>query len=186
MADPRDVPVSKRPSSNAFEKDKPGTNARTEAEGQIEALRQRGGLFVNAVRATRMPMALTDPNLPGNPIVFANEAFVKLTGYSMDEVLGQQPHFMNGRETDPKDAARFDEATSLRDAILPGAQDAFEQVRRGYAQGLFRNVDVLDSQRRLFELRLREIEALRAYRAAATELERITGTPLSAPGGTRP
>ena len=29
-------------------------------------------------------------------------------------------------------------------------------------------------------------EALRAYRAAATELERITGTPLSAPGGTRP
>lgn len=83
-------------------------------------------------------------------------------------------------------AARFDEATSLRDAILPGAQDAFEQVRRGYAQGLFRNVDVLDAQRRLFELRLREIEALRAYRAAATELERITGTPLSAPGGARP
>jgi cobalt-zinc-cadmium efflux system outer membrane protein len=83
-------------------------------------------------------------------------------------------------------AARFDEVTSLRDEIVPGAEEAFEQVRRGYRQGLFRNVDVLDAQRRLFELRLREIEALRAYRAAATELERITGTPLSERGSARP
>lgn len=57
-----------------------------------------------------MPMALTDPNLPGNPIVFANGAFLKLSGYSMDEVLGQQPHFMNGPDTDPRDSARFAEA----------------------------------------------------------------------------
>jgi len=83
-------------------------------------------------------------------------------------------------------AARFDEEESLRNEILPRAKDAFEQVRRGYTQGLFRNVDVLDAQRRLFELHLREIEALRAYRSAATEFERITGTPLSGPGSTRP
>lgn len=57
-----------------------------------------------------MPMALTDPNLPGNPIVFANDAFLKLSGYSMTEVLGQRPHFMNGPDTDPKDAARFAES----------------------------------------------------------------------------
>ena len=56
-----------------------------------------------------MPMVLTDPNLPGNPIVFANGAFLKLSGYSMDEVLGQQPHFMNGLDTDSDDAARFEE-----------------------------------------------------------------------------
>ena len=87
-------------------------------------------------------------------------------------------------------AARFEEVTSLREEILPGAEGAFEQVRRGYAQGLFRNVDVLQAQRRLFELRLREIDALRAYHAARSNLERITGTPLSTslstPGGTRP
>lgn len=101
---------SHSPSPNAFEPEKPGTNARSDAEAAIETLRQQGGLFVEAVRATRMPMALTDPNLPGNPIVFANEAFLKLTGYRMEEVLGQQPHFMNGRDTDPKDTARFAEA----------------------------------------------------------------------------
>jgi cobalt-zinc-cadmium efflux system outer membrane protein len=76
-------------------------------------------------------------------------------------------------------AARFDEVTRLREEILPGADAAFEQVRQGYAQGLFRNVDVLDAQRRLSELRLRELEALRAYHQAKAEVERLTGTPLS-------
>ena len=37
--------------------------------------------FVAAVRATRMPMIITDPRLPDNPVVFANDAFCRLTGY---------------------------------------------------------------------------------------------------------
>src|SRR3712207_2439564 len=97
-------------SPNLFERDKPGTTARSRSEARIEGLRQQGGVFVDAVRATRMPMAMTDPNLPGNPIVFANQSFLDLTGYSMEEVLGQQPFFMNGQETDPADASRFREA----------------------------------------------------------------------------
>ncbi len=110
-------------SDNAFERDMPGTNARTAAEAAIEELRLRGGVFVNAVRATRMPMLLTDPTLPGNPIVFANDSFLKLSGYSMEEVLGQQPHFMNGSGTDPKDAPRFQEMLrSEQDEILETVQ----------------------------------------------------------------
>ena len=82
-------------------------------------------------------------------------------------------------------AARHEEVTRLREGILPRAGEAFEQVRNGYVQGLFRNVDVLDAQRRLFELRLREIEALRAYHEAKAEVQRLTGTPL-APNPTAP
>lgn len=105
------MPTSKDDKSrNAFESDIAGTAARTRAEGKIEGLRLKGGLFVDAVRATRMAMAVTDPTLTGNPIIFANEAFLKLSGYSMEEVLGQQPYFMNGPDTDPDDVARFDEA----------------------------------------------------------------------------
>jgi len=110
MKDDISTPTPDDRSLNAFERDKPGTVARDDAEAAIEKLRQGGGMFVEAVRATRMPMALTNPNLPGNPIVFANDAFLKLTGYSMSEVLGQQPHFLNGRGTNPHDAARFAEA----------------------------------------------------------------------------
>lgn len=97
-------------SPNEFESGKPDTTERSKAQASIEALRQRGGVFVDAVRATRMPMALAAPNLPGNPIVFANRSFLDLSGYSLDEVLGQQPFFMNGPGTDPRDAARFREA----------------------------------------------------------------------------
>lgn len=110
MKDDTTTPMADGDSPNQFERDTPVTAERSQAEASIENLRQRGGVFVSAVRATRMPMVLTDPNLPGNPVVFANEAFLKLSGYSMDEVLGQQPHFMNGPNTDPKDAARFTEA----------------------------------------------------------------------------
>lgn len=92
---------------NAFEHDKPGTMARDRAEAAIEVVRRRGGVFVEAVRATRMAMALTDPALPGNPIIFANQSFLDISGYALEEVLGQQPYFMNGPDTDPEDAERF-------------------------------------------------------------------------------
>jgi PAS domain-containing protein len=68
---------------NEFEENKVDTPERTVAERHIEAVRQQGGLFVEAVRRTRMPMLVTDATLPGNPIVFANHAFVDLSGYGM-------------------------------------------------------------------------------------------------------
>ena len=111
------------PPANAFEADIPGTAARDSAEAAIEALRARGGVFVEAVRATRMAMALTDPTLPGNPIVFANEAFLELTGYVLDDVLGQQPYFLNGCGTDPEDAERFRAALAAdRDVVVETVQ----------------------------------------------------------------
>lgn len=123
MKDATSTPTTEGSSRNQFERGKPGTNARSDAEAAIEELRQRGGVFVDAVRATRMPMVLSDPNLPGNPIVFANEAFLKLSGYSMDDVLGQHPHFMNGPDTDRHDAARFAEAVrSDQDDIIETIQ----------------------------------------------------------------
>lgn len=38
--------------------------------------------FPAAVRATRMPMVITNPRRPDNPIVFVNDAFCRLTGYA--------------------------------------------------------------------------------------------------------
>ena len=35
----------------------------------------RGDPFAAAIRGTRMPMIITNPRRPDNPIVFANEAF---------------------------------------------------------------------------------------------------------------
>jgi PAS domain S-box-containing protein len=60
----------------------------------------RGDPFAAAVRATRMPMVITDPARPDNPIVFANEAFQQLTGYSRKEIVGRNCRFLQGPDTD--------------------------------------------------------------------------------------
>lgn len=64
-------------------------------------MRRHAGPFVAALELTRQPMVVTDPRLPDNPIVFANRAFLALTGYSADEVLGRNCLFLQGPDTDP-------------------------------------------------------------------------------------
>ncbi|TXN80276.1 PAS domain S-box protein [Methylobacterium sp. WL8] len=73
--------------------------------------------FAAAVRATRMPMVITDPRLPDNPIVYVNEAFVKLTGYAREEIIGRNCRFLQGPETDPEDVARIRDAIERRVTI---------------------------------------------------------------------
>ena len=65
------------------------------------------GIFFAAVKTTRMPMIVTDPNLPDNPIIFANPAFLSMTGYDADEVLGRNCRFLQGAETDPDTVAEI-------------------------------------------------------------------------------
>lgn len=56
--------------------------------------------FSAAIRATRMPMVVTDPHMADNPIIFANDAFLHLTGYSREEVNGRNCRFLQGPDTD--------------------------------------------------------------------------------------
>ena len=69
---------------------------------RLHAEQGRGDPFAAAVRATRMAMIITDPRQPDNPIVFANAAFYKLTGFDRSEVLGANCRFLQGPGTDPK------------------------------------------------------------------------------------
>jgi PAS domain S-box-containing protein len=104
---------------NAFQDNLAGTDERTSSERHIENVREQGGVFVEAVRLTRMPMLVTDAALPGNPITFANQAFIDLSGYTIDELLGQDAHFMNGEGTDPEAIQRYESAiTEGRDETL--------------------------------------------------------------------
>ncbi len=65
------------------------------AQSVLERLRESGGVFVDAVQTTPMPMLVTDATSPGNPIIFANTAFIAVFGYAMDEVLGKDEHFLS-------------------------------------------------------------------------------------------
>ncbi|HEX8486043.1 PAS domain S-box protein [Sphingomonas sp.] len=73
--------------------------------------------FISAVRATRMPMVITNPRLPDNPIVFVNNAFSRLTGYPREEIVGRNCRFLQGPETNLEDVATVRTAVRERHSV---------------------------------------------------------------------
>ena len=51
------------------------------SETHIHDIQKAGGPFVAVAERTRMPMLFLDPQLPGNPIIYANDSFLSLTGF---------------------------------------------------------------------------------------------------------
>jgi PAS domain S-box-containing protein len=80
-------------------------------------LDERSNIFFAAIEMTRMPMILTDPNIADNPIVFANKAFLDLTGYEETEVLGRNCRFLQGPQTDRELVADLRSAVANRQSI---------------------------------------------------------------------
>ncbi len=74
-------------------------------------------ILLAAIEATRMPMVLSDPNRPDNPIVFANRAFVRMTGYERSEIVGRNCRFLQGPETDADTVERVRHAVRARDEL---------------------------------------------------------------------
>ncbi|WP_299815515.1 PAS domain-containing protein [uncultured Jannaschia sp.] len=77
----------------------------------------RGDPFAAAVRSTRMPMLVSDPRQDDIPIVFANDAFLTLTGYDREEVMGRNCRFLQGPDTDPEKVRKLREAIAREEAI---------------------------------------------------------------------
>jgi PAS domain S-box-containing protein len=61
-----------------------------------------------------MPMAITDPRIEGNPIIYCNAAFLQMCGYERDEVLGQDYFFLMERHADPGVVERIAAAVAAR------------------------------------------------------------------------
>lgn len=80
----------------------------------LHAPHGKGDPFAAAIRATRMAMLITDPRQPDNPIVFANDAFLRLTGYKREEVVGNNCRFLQGPETNQADISRVRQAIAER------------------------------------------------------------------------
>ncbi|MEL7219657.1 MAG: PAS domain-containing protein, partial [Pseudomonadota bacterium] len=71
-----------------------------------------------AMAQTRMAICLCDPKHPDLPIVFANRAFRRLTGYSEEEIVGRNCRFLQGPETDPEPIARIRDAIANEDVVV--------------------------------------------------------------------
>nr|AML78103.1 putative LOV domain-containing protein [Polygala lutea] len=66
----------------------------------VQSLNQRYSYFAcEALDELPESFTITDPCLPGHPIVFASSVFLKMSGYSMDEVIGKNGRVFQGPRT---------------------------------------------------------------------------------------
>jgi two-component system sensor kinase FixL len=77
------------------------------AEREVDRFRRALGPFVVATEATRMAMVFTNALEPDNPIIFANDSFLKLTGYSFAEAVGQSFGFLMSHVADGESLDRI-------------------------------------------------------------------------------
>jgi PAS domain S-box-containing protein len=97
------------------------------AEAEVESFRRNLGPFVVAAETTRMAMVFTDATEPENPIIFANDSFLSLTGYDREEVLGKGFNFFMAQGADAEALARI--------------KDEFEGVTASGTEVLYRRKD---------------------------------------------
>lgn len=66
-----------------------------------------------AVTASANGILITDSSRPDNPVVYANPAFERMTGYAAEEVIGHNCRFLQGSDRDQP--ARHDLRTAVRE-----------------------------------------------------------------------
>jgi len=76
-----------------------------------------------ALSSTAEGVTISDCSLPDNPIIYANEGFERITGYSIAEVVGRNCRFLQGEDTDP---------------------EAIEEIRRALGENRELTVEILN------------------------------------------
>jgi PAS domain S-box-containing protein len=80
----------------------------------LDTVRPLNNLSVEVLKSTfeasRTPLIVTDYSLPDNPIIYSNQAFLDLTGYDMDEIVGRNCRFLQGDDSEKKGVQALHEA----------------------------------------------------------------------------
>jgi PAS domain S-box-containing protein len=62
-------------------------------------------------------VTLSDPDLEDSPIIYANKAFERLTGYSQAEIIGHNCRFLQGDDRDQEQRLIISEAIKKHEAV---------------------------------------------------------------------
>jgi PAS domain S-box-containing protein len=84
-----------------FEMSGSGAEGHGVAADTLQAMRDR------AVIATDISFTISDPLQDDDPLVWANPAFTRVTGYELEEAAGRNCRFLQGAATDPEAVAKI-------------------------------------------------------------------------------
>jgi len=85
----------------------------TERDRRLERLH----VFERAIQNAGVGISIVDARADDQPLVFANDAFCKVTGYDRDAVMGRNCRFLQGEHTDPADVATIREALEAEEPV---------------------------------------------------------------------
>lgn len=60
---------------------------------------------------------ITDPTQDGNPLIYVNDGFERLTGYASDDAIGEDLQLLHGADTDPEQVARLQDAITAEEPV---------------------------------------------------------------------
>jgi hypothetical protein len=86
------------------------------------------GLKERAMDEAPIGITISDPSLPDNPLVYANQGFEAMTGYTVGEAVGDNCRFLQGPDTDPETVDRVREAV---DAGEPATVEILNYRKNG-------------------------------------------------------
>ncbi|QLD86163.1 PAS domain S-box protein [Natronomonas halophila] len=70
-----------------------------------------------AIREAPVGITITDPDQADNPIIYVNDEFADVSGYSLGDVLGRNHRFLQGSETEEAPVAEMRNAVANRESI---------------------------------------------------------------------
>lgn len=113
------------------------------------------------------------------PVFNMNRAGIARAGHELNAAMLDQRGIqlsydadLNGVYSDFVSA--YNEARALQTSVLPGAEEAFSFARQGYEAGKFGYLEVLDTQRTLFETRKQFNQSVLDYHRQRAIIERMT------------
>ena len=71
----------------------------------------------HAIDMAPIGVSITDPGQADNPLIYVNDAFVDLTGYPREEVIGRNCRFLQGEHTDPERVAEIRAAVDAGEPV---------------------------------------------------------------------
>ncbi len=86
-------------------------------EVELSRLSAENRRLAAAVNNTEAGVMISDPRQQGNPIVFVNPAFTRMTGYTLEEVLGRGYRLLQGPNSDHETLEKIDEAMARNVAV---------------------------------------------------------------------